>query len=76
MAVSEQKEMEAIKADLATLRKDVAALTDKVKEWGVEEARLASRAVTQEIETHPLASVMSAFTLGLIVDRILRRSGL
>lgn len=76
MAVNEQKEMEAIKADLATLRKDVAALTDKAKEWSLEEARLATRVVTQEIETHPLVSVMSAFTLGLLVDRILRRSGL
>lgn len=76
MADNDAPDLEAIKADLAALRRDVSALSDKARAWSVEEARQATRAVSREIEIHPFVSILTAFGLGMVSDRLMRRCGL
>ena len=76
MATNSGADMDAVKADLAALKQDVAALTERAREWSMEEARQATQAVSHEIEVHPFVSILAAFGLGMVSDRLLRRCGL
>jgi len=83
--MADNTEMEQLKSDLASLRKDVAALTEAYKDRGVERARAtaegvrdqasqAAQTVSHQIEDRPYTSVLSAFGIGLIIGRLLDRS--
>lgn len=77
-------ELEKLKSDLATLRRDVASLTETLKERGTARARAtaegmrdqatqAAQTVGHQIEDRPYTSVLTAFGIGLVIGRLLDR---
>ena len=77
-------ELDKLKADLATLRRDVSSLTEALRERGTARARAAAdgvrdqatqaaQTVSHQIEDRPYTSVLTAFGIGLVIGRLLDR---
>ncbi|HEX5314929.1 MAG TPA: DUF883 C-terminal domain-containing protein [Gammaproteobacteria bacterium] len=86
MATTEQ-DIQTLKSDFGSLRRDVAELTSAIKNLVVDESRVgyekikettgkSVRQVEHEIEEHPFASVGIAmgvgFLIGVLLDRLTR----
>lgn len=74
------EDTDALRQDIEQLRKDLAALTDSVKQRsnehmqaGLDSARDRAGELGEEIEARPFTSVVTAFAVGLLLGKLFSR---
>lgn len=71
---SVQKDMDALKGDLAALRATMHQLVENVIKSGTGNAENAVKVTKETIKERPIMAVLLMFLLGLLLGRLVQRS--